>query len=443
MGVSEPARAREIAVHRAPWVLPVSREPLRDGAIVVADGAIAELGSFDCVLARVRAGHPDASVHEWSGAIIPGLVNAHTHLQYTALETVGSHRYSGFEDWSRAFQVAYEQVAREDGHDWADSATDGLARAIATGTTAVAEVVTDLAALGVVQSGGVRGISYWELLSWRAADWRERGAEQTAKLIVDSGVAEIGLSPHAPYSLDTPVLRDLTRLSRHLGVRRHLHLAESAWEAEYTLFGTGDLAEQWRNWGYGDFHLLKTGGSAMRPVPYAESVGALGPDLHVAHGIYVDARDREILRRHDTAVALCPRSNAVIGLDEPPVADYLHEGNRISVGTDSLSSSPSLDLLGDVGELYRLARAQGYHAPDLHRRLLEAATLGGAEALGRATGPIRFGSLEPGAAADFAVLDAIAGTAPDVLAHIVEAGEGTARATFIAGEPRWQAGHAT
>lgn len=413
-------------LHLAPWVLPVVGEPIRRGGVLVRGERIVAVGTGD----ELRALDPGATVTEWSGAIVPGLVNAHSHLQYTCMASVGAGRYDGFEDWSRAFQVVYEEP-----HDWGASAAAGLEIAVSTGTTAIADIVTDLDALGVLEAGGVHGIAYWELMSLLEDDWRGSGRAITAELVRTSGVTRIGLSPHAPYSLDTPVLSDLTPLSQELGVRRHLHLAESAWEAEYTMHGRGDLAEQWRRWGYDGFHLLRNGGSALRPVAYAETIGALGDDVHIAHGIYVDADDRATLRRTGTSVALCPRSNAVIGLDEAPVADYLREGNAIAVGTDSLSSTPSLDLLGDVAELYRVARAQGYAERDLHQRLLTAATLGGSVAMGEAES---FGTLVPGLLADFAVLGIDGSSADDVVAAIVESGEGSALATIISGEVRWQ-----
>lgn len=425
--------ADSVTLHLAPWVLPVVGEPVRHGGVLVRGERIVAVDRGGTLLARVHAEHPEARVQEWAGAIVPGLVNAHSHLQYTCMASVGAGRYAGFEDWSRAFQVVYEQP-----HDWGASAADGREIAVSTGTTAIADIVTDLDALGVLEAGRVHGIAYWELMSLLEDDWRGSGRAITAELVRTSGVTRIGLSPHAPYSLDTPVLSDLTPLSQELGVRRHLHLAESAWEAEYTMHGRGDLAEQWRRWGYDGFHLLRNGGSALRPVAYAETIGALGDDVHIAHGIYVDADDRATLRRSGTSVALCPRSNAVIGLDEAPVADYLREGNAIAVGTDSLSSTPSLDLLGDVAELYRIARAQGYAESDLHRRLLAAATLGGAAAMGATSGSEAFGALVPGALADLAVLEVSAGTADDVTAAIVEAGEGSALATIISGEVRWQ-----
>ena len=419
-------------LHTAPWVVPVSREPIRDGAVLVVDGRISAVGPATELTGDLRRAGADWGEHAWEGVLMPGHVNAHSHLQYTCMAGVGRGVYDGFEDWSHAFQLVYDEP-----HDWGRSAADGLAIALAAGTTAISDIVTDTEALEVLTHGQMHGIAYWELMSWMTDEWMTRGRSETIARLGTSPRDFLGLSPHAPYSLDTDVIRDLSTLSEELGVRRHMHLAESAWEAEYTLSGTGLLADQWRDWGYGEFAVLRGGGTQQRPVPYAESIGALGPDCHIAHGIYVDADDRAILRRTQTSVALCPRSNAVIGLDEAPVAAYLREGNRIAVGTDSLSSTPSLDLMGDVAALYTLARAQGYAETDLHTKLLHAATRGCAVAMGMDSGAHQIGSLEVGALADFAVLDTLAATAEDVVAALVEAGDGHNQATIISGEIRW------
>lgn len=149
------------------------------------------------------------------------------------------------------------------------------------------------------------------------------------------------------------------------------------------------------------------------------------------------AGDRALLRARGTAVALCPRSNAVIGLDPPPVAAYLREGSAIAVGTDSLSSSPSLDLMADVGALYAIARAQGYTRADVHSRLLAAATLGGARAMGLDVGPQRSGQLAVGAVADLSFFAVDSSRIEDMLAELVEAGAGRSVATVIDGQLRW------
>jgi cytosine/adenosine deaminase-related metal-dependent hydrolase len=120
----------------------------------------------------------------------------------------------------------------------------------------------------------------------------------------------------------------------------------------------------------------------------------------------------------------------------PPVAAYLREGNLIAVGTDSLSSSPSLDLLADVAVLYRVARKQGYRGDDLHQRLFTAATLGGAAALGLHVGRERIGQLGVGAVADLAFFDVPARDPDAALIELVENGAGRARRTIVAGVER-------
>jgi len=421
-----------ITLHRSPVVLPVGSPPLTDGAVAVRDGVVVAVGTHDDLTARL--GESAILRHvEWAGTLIPGLVNAHTHLQYSDMAAIGRGSYSGFEDWSKSFQAAYLEP-----HDWRASAAAGAQEAIRTGTTSVADVVTDPDAATALHDAGLHGIAFWEVFNWKAARWRAEGRTSVlAQLDRIPTPPSVGLSPHAVYSLDTDVLRDLVALVAEHGLRQHIHAAEAASEDDFTRSGAGTLADQWRRYGHADLQLLAGGGSGLGAIAYLDAVGALGPRTHLAHGIYVDADDRALLRRRGVSVALCPRSNAVIGLDAAPVAAYLDEGNPIAVGTDSLSSSPSLGLLDDVAALHRIARAQGYARADLHERLLEAATLGGARALGLADGPGATGTLTPGARADFAVFATASADPLDAQAELVETGTTPATATFVGGEPLW------
>jgi cytosine/adenosine deaminase-related metal-dependent hydrolase len=412
----------------------VAAPPLIDGAVAVRDGRVVDIGPHDELSSRLGELGPLRRV-EWSGAIVPGLVNAHTHLQYSDMAAVGQGSYAGFEDWSRAFQEAY--IAP---HDWRASAAEGAAQALRTGTTALADVVTDADAAGALHDAGLRGIAFWEVFNWKAGRWREEGrAELLEQLGNIPTPPASGVSPHAVYSLDTDVLLDLVAFVGERGLRQHIHAAEAASEDEFTRTGSGTLAEQWRRYGHHDLQLLAGNGSGLGAIAYLDSVGALTGHTHLAHGIYVDADDRALLRDRGVSVALCPRSNTVIGLDEAPVAAYLTEGNPIAVGTDSLSSSPSLNLLGDVAALHRIAREQGYHRADLHARLFEAATLGGARALGLGDGPASIGTLWAGTSADFAVFATADLDPRDALAELVESGTTPNSATYIGGEPLWLA----
>ncbi|MFD0630912.1 amidohydrolase family protein [Catenulispora yoronensis] len=195
---------------------------------------------------------------------------------------------------------------------------------------------------------------------------------------------------------------DCVAIAHERGKRLHPHIAETAQESEYVLTGTGPFAQNAKQFGL-DFSDVLDRGTGLTPVEWADARGALGADCHIAHGIHVSASDRALLRERGTAVALCVRSNRILEAGEPPVAAYLAEGSPIGIGTDSAASSPSLDLLDEARALRVVAREQGYTADDLDHRIVEAATLGGAAALGLTEGPERVGRLEPGVRADFAV----------------------------------------
>ncbi|WP_157245828.1 amidohydrolase family protein [Nonomuraea typhae] len=408
-------------VHAAPVIVTMDGPPIVNGTITVEDGRVVEVS-------RLRRGLADVL---WSGVLVAGLVNAHTHLQYTGMAEVGKGSYDSFEHWSEVFNHAYFQgregswdpAQRIGAWDWAAGARDGARQCLRTGTTSVADIVTDPEAFVDTPLGG---LPYLEIIGDTDASWAADGRDRFLKTLGERGA---GISPHSVYTIDTGVLADAAALARDRGARLHLHLAESASEREYTIAGTGPLAGLVRTW-EAPFALLD-GGSGLPPLAYLDSLGVLGPDCHLAHGVYLDADDRALLRERGVTLALCPRSNRTLGLDRPDVAALLREGNPIAVGTDSLSSSPSLDLLADVRLLKVLAVRQRYREPDLDRRLIEAATLGGARALGM-EGEI--GVLKPGSRADFAVFDV---DPREPYRALAEDGAGRCVATVVNGRKIW------
>lgn len=421
-----------ITIYSADVVAPITAPAVAHGAVAVQAGRILHFGTRDWVLRTVAGAAGVAEVH-WPGVLLPGLVNAHTHLQYTGMAAVGRRQYRGFEDWMGAFDAVYEAG----GHDWKAYADEGARLSLEAGVTGLADVITDVEAVAALHDADLRGVAYWEVIGWGNDRWRTEGlARVEAELDRLPVPPAIGVSPHAPYSLETEPLLDLPDVARRRGARLHIHLGESRAE-QGPLAGTRD--EAWRNVDAESFQALRRDGFAASATDFVDQLGVLGPDCHIAHGVYLNAHDRDLLRARTTAVALCPRSNRVIGLDEPPVAAYLAEGNLIAVGTDSLASSPSLDLLADVAELYDIARRQGYAEPDLALRLLRAATLGGAIALGMATGPERVGQLQVGSLADLAFVDVPAlGGVVDAIENVVRFGAGRVSATLLGGELRWR-----
>ena len=412
-----------LTLHTADLVVPVSSPPIPHGAVVVDGETIVAVGSLE----EMGSAHPSAEVTKWEGTLVPGLVNAHTHLQYTSFTEVGAGRHASYVHWSEAFVQEYD-LRR--GEDWAVTARAGVEQGLRAGVTAYGDVVTDVEAMTALPESGVAGVAYFEIIGVPFDRWEEEVKERVTAILTSTPTSEVfrvGLSPHTPYTVDEPVLIDAADLARRLGVRLHVHLAEVDSEDAYYRTGTGPLVERitlrvGRPW-----TVVARGGSGMGAAEYAHECGLLGPDSHMAHGVYLDREGREILDRSGTYVALCPRSNLTVGADPPPIADYLRENRRIAVGTDSLGSSQSLDLLEDVSLLAELAAKGGYTEPDLEDRLLHVATMGGAAALGL---DHVIGSLEPGKRADFAVF------AVGSVAELVNEGGGNCVGTVTAGSLR-------
>ncbi len=380
----------------ADWVLPVSSSPVRNGAVVVEDGRVV------AVLPAAEAGPAD---RHWSGCVLaPGLVNAHAHLEYGVGFADLATSVLPFPQWIR--ELTRRRIAADTAL-WAEQAADGVRRLLAGGTTCVADVVTHGPAIATVHAAGLAGVSYVEAVGADDRRWPAERERVVALLDAAPADATVGVSPHTLYTLGTAVFRAVLDLARERGLRLHTHLAETVEETEFVLAGSGPLAETSRRWQAG-FELLTGGGAGVSPAVHLDSLGGLGPDVHVAHGVQLSAADRALLRERGSVVALCARSNAVLGAGEPPVAALLAEGSRVAVGTDSLASSPSLDLLEELRALRVLALLQGAPEGDLDQRLVEAATMGGAAAIGRDD----VGQLRAGGRADLAVFRCDAGSSP-------------------------------
>jgi cytosine/adenosine deaminase-related metal-dependent hydrolase len=396
-----------VTLHAAPVVLTMTGEPLRDGAVLVEGDRVLAVGP--------RAGLTADRVREWPGVMVPGLVNAHAHLEYgprfADLATSGMP----FPQWIATLTGRRQGLTEQ---DWQVEARGSAHQLLKTGTTAVADIVTVGPAVAVARSLGLQGISYGELAGVDAKGWPQ--AWQRLEAIL--GVGANGISPHTVYTLSSAVFRDMVDAARSRGLRLHPHLAETSDEAEWVQSGTGAFAGFVERFGL-DFELAGIG-AGVSPVRHCDELGGLGPDVHVAHGVHVDAGDRALLRERQTVVALCTRSNATLQAGEAPVADYLSEGSPVAIGTDSLASSPDLDLLAEARAARDLGRKQGLERPE--EGLVRALTVGGAQALGQDLGVLR-----EGGRADLAVFDVPVEGDPFV--NLVEHGAGRCVATVLGG----------
>ncbi len=370
----------------ASWVLPIVSQPLRGGRVAVEGGRIAWVGRAG------EAGEPRAPVRDLGpGVLLPGLVNAHCHLELSHLNgRVPSGE--GFVAWVEAL-VAARQVAEA---EEARTATLTAIRFLEErGTAAVGDVSNALAHLDALSASRLDAVVFVELLAWDPARaeatlaWGEERRRSLAPLL-RPGLA-VRLAAHAPYSVSPALLGLLVERRGPAAI----HLAESPEESRFLLDGGGEWPPFLRRRGLGHVVFDPPG---VSPVDYLERMGALHPRLVAAHGVQVDAKDRERLARHGVNVVVCPRSNRNLGVGRADVPALLAAGVRLALGTDSLAGTETLDVLDDAVELHR-------QFPALDpATVVRMATLGGATALGLG----HLGALETGKRAALAFAAAAA-----------------------------------
>jgi cytosine/adenosine deaminase-related metal-dependent hydrolase len=400
----------------ADWVLPVDSPPLRDGAVAIEDGRIAAVGSATQLGSGTR--YEEA-------AIIPGFVNAHSHLEYAV--------YAGFGDgldFGPWILLHIERKAKLDPDQVRGIARLGAAQCLASGITTVGDASFSGATARACADLGLRAIVYLEVFG-RATDEItgrfEENRERIADVLGDN--VRLGISPHAPYTCSA----QLYSASLELGLPVATHLAESQAEQEWLASGTG----AWEP--YADMLAEPTGETGIR---YLARHDALDSGMTAAHCVMVDDQEIELLARHDVAVVHCPRSNALLGCGIAPLAALRAAGLRVGLGTDSPASAPSFDMFDELRAAVMGARARERRADALSSAdALELATLGSARALGLEA---EIGSLTPGKRADVAVLS-FAGSPyhpwEDPAVAVVFGGSPErVETTFVGGQVRYERG---
>jgi len=371
---------------RAGSVHPVTAPPIEDGAVLVDDrGTIAAVGPDRLVPAPEQARRlefPDA-------ALLPGLVNTHTHLELTHL--TGRNAEPEFARWIRAIRTLKDATTPD---EFARSAERGVRDCWAAGVTCVADTGSTGVVLHALHALGGRGIVFQEVFGPDPAQAPASLAELEQALArlgpLTSSQLRLGVSPHAPYTVSDRLYRAVHDLARSTGLPVALHLAESREETELVQDGTGPFADALRARG------IQVAARGRSPVEHLVQLGVVqrGTACLCIHCVQVSQRDVELLRQAGVAIAHCPRSNRAHGHGTAPLAAFRRAGLRVGLGTDSVVST------GDVS-LWPEAAAAGLAGEDALRML----TLEGARALGL-DGEI--GSLETGKAADLAVFPSTA-----------------------------------
>jgi len=404
----------------AEWLLPMDGGPISWGAVLIgADGRVTAAGP------NTEVPHPPGILEERfpGAALLPGFVNAHTHLELTGLD--GQAEDADFPDWIARI------IALKRGRTPADSvqaARDGLAACHAAGVTTVADTGDSGAVIQALHEAGGSGVAYLEVFGpepsradAQLADFQARVAAQRR---FETPRVRLGVSPHAPYSVSGELYRRVAGWAEREGLPIAVHLAESAAESELVAGGNGAFARQWERRG------IPVPTPACSPVEWLERHGVLAPRTLCIHLVRVSGSDIEKLRRGGCGVAHCPRSNARHGHGDAPLAALRAAGLRIGVGTDSVASVSPLDLLAEARAARRLGGLSAAQALDL-------CTLGAARAIGL---DADVGSLTPGKWGDVAVVRLPKGRGgTGTMETVLESTLDQMVATYLGGKQVWRA----
>jgi cytosine/adenosine deaminase-related metal-dependent hydrolase len=353
--------------YRAAWVLPIASPPLRDAWVQVDEGRIMSVGT----------GH-DASVPERDlghAAILPGLVNAHTHLELSYLRgTVPPS--DDFVSWIRGIMGARRERPDPRAAEILDAVQSGIEEAVHSGTALVGDISNTLVTVDPLRASTLAGVVFFELIRFNPPDAAELVADALSRIDALGATSGIrtSLAAHAPYSVGPSLFRALRDALRDRpDVPCSVHLSESPAEVAFLEHGGGPWRALLEEVGTGDPAWAPPG---VCPVDYLHDTGFLEARTLAVHGVQMTSRDLARVAASRATLVTCPRSNRRTGAGTPPVERFYDSGVRVAIGTDSLASTPDLSVFAELADLRALAPS----VPAT--RLLESATRHGAHALG-------------------------------------------------------------
>jgi 5-methylthioadenosine/S-adenosylhomocysteine deaminase len=377
-------------LYSADWLIPVSAEPVHDGAVLVDEhGVIRAVGTHT----GIAVGDDVARIDLGSAILLPGLINVHGHPELAGMR--GLLEDLPFHLWIPALRRAKEGAIAEEG-DFAVAARWTCIECIAGGITTLAATEDSGASVDAMREAGLRGMVYREVFG--PAPRQAQGAlhdlmqKLDAMRRIATDMVHVGVSPHAPYTVSDDLYRLIAAYATAEALPVAVHIGES--EAESQLVGNADgpFAGGLRT------RAIQVSRRARSPIALLAQTGILDTRPLLIHCVRVDEADVQLIADAGAAVAHCPVANARLGHGIAPVIELAHAGVTIGIGSDSVASSNRIDMLEEarIAQLLQRARlcsAGALTAPELLRML----TLDGARALGL---DARTGSLEVGKDAD-------------------------------------------
>ncbi len=384
----------EITLHSASWLYNPGQPPISGGALAVRAGRVLATGS----VSELKLQYGTAVVAEHPGCVIlPGFVNAHTHLELThfpAWRLRGGLDYHPrtFADWLVQMVKVRRGVTPE---ETVASLKAGIETSLWAGTTCVGDILTSPELLQAYHGAPGSRRLYLELIGQDTSLFSGRLQKALDTLKTFDAPHYPGLSPHSPYTLNAAVLPAITDAARQGQYPLSLHLAESTAEDTLLFDSTGPLADLlYPLVGWSDF---LPSPRRTTPAQFFDAAGLLGPQTLAVHCVHLPPADAALLKERGVTICLCPRSNERLAVGTAPVHLFKKLGIPLCIGTDSLASNDSLSLWDEMR--FALDCYKGELTPE---ELLLLATTGGAAGIGLSE---QVGLLEAGKRADFQVVE--------------------------------------
>jgi 5-methylthioadenosine/S-adenosylhomocysteine deaminase len=383
----------------ARWVLPISSPAIADGAIAVDRDRIISVGIRGALVKEFSG----AQIREFAeSAIVPGFINAHSHLELTAMRGFLENEEFNFFAWLKKLTMArLDRMTTDDLHV---SAAWGACEAARAGVTCVADASDSAAAsMNAVRDVGLRGIVFQESFGPDPRLARENFEKLRGKIArlreLETALVKCGVSPHAPYTVSAPQLELIADYANREKLPLMMHAAETEMERSLLREGRGPFADGFRDRG------IEWQTPGVSTIQYLHRHGVLRTKPLLAHCITIDEADMETMRETDTRVAHCPKSNAKLSHGVAPFAQLRAKGIAVGLGSDSVASNNTCDFLEEARFALLMARSKSV-GNNLDRPLsacevLESITVDGARALGLEG---QIGELREGLQADFTVV---------------------------------------
>jgi cytosine/adenosine deaminase-related metal-dependent hydrolase len=377
-------------IFSAKWVVPMDGPPIEYGEVVVDSGSIEAV--------RPISSPANERIDLGNAVLLPGLINAHSHIEYTALR--GFLEDVPFFPWIRALTAIKSHFSQQ---DWILSAKLGALECLASGITTIGDNTDSGASLDAAVHAGLRGRIYQELF---CIDHRTPPADVLDELVRKlaahskrkSGLLDVGISPHATYTINPEMFKAIREDPRTRDLPISIHVAESPAEMQLISEGNGPFAEMFERRG------IQWQSPRVSPTQYVANQGILGKNTLIIHCTHQSNQDITLTAQSGAAIIHCPKSNAKLGAGIAPLAHWLKRTDlRLGIGTDSALSNNAHDLFEEMRFGLLLQRAALEEVlPVNARHMLELATSRGADALG--FGNV-VGTLTPGKRADLIAVD--------------------------------------